>query len=324
MEQFYLTIDIGGTKTTGGIFTQNGELVENYTYVAKTCTYDGEGAVYGNVKSVIDKIIEKFHLSWEQIKGIGVGCPGPLDTKTGVILHAPLMKWVNFPLLERLKQDYNVPIKIDNDGNLGALAEQKCGVAKGLSRVIYMTVSTGCGGGFVLNGEIYHGKYDSSIEVGHMSIDHNGEQCPCGSRGCLELYASGTAINKRARERAIHDQTSCLLTMCENNCNKIDGTMIYKAAKQGDRLALKLYEEEAIYLGKGIGNLINLFDPDVIVLGGGVTKAKEFYHEKMMDVIRGHSVSPVENDRIRYSTMNDKVVIYGAYYLIKEAVDKLA
>ena len=171
MSKYYLIMDIGGTKTTGALFTENGEIVDDYAYTAKSQTFKGEEAVYQNTKAVLYHVIEHFQVSMEDVLGIGVGSPGPLDTKRGIIVHAPLMGWKNFPIVQRLKEDFQKPVVLDNDGNLGALAEQRCGLAMGYDNVMYMTVSTGCGGGMVINGQIYHGKNDGAGEVGHMSIN---------------------------------------------------------------------------------------------------------------------------------------------------------
>ena len=200
MSKYYLIMDIGGTKTTGALFTEDGKPVDDYFYVVKSQTYKGEEAVYQNTKSALDHIIEHFNVNMDDVLGIGVGGPGPLDVKRGVIIYSPMMGWKNFPIVDRLKQDFKKPVIMDNDGNLGALAEQRCGEGKGLDNVLYMTVSTGCGGGAVINREIYHGKTDSAAEFGHMSINLEGKECPCGGKGCLELYASGTAMKRRLVE----------------------------------------------------------------------------------------------------------------------------
>ena len=178
MSKYYLIMDIGGTKTTGALFTEDGKPVDDYFYVVKSQTYKGEEAVYQNTKSALDHVIEHFHVNMDDVLGIGVGGPGPLDVKRGVIIYSPMMGWKNFPIVDRLKQDFHKPVIMDNDGNLGALAEQRCGEGKGLDNVLYMTVSTGCGGGAVINREIYHGKTDSAAEFGHMSINLEGKECP--------------------------------------------------------------------------------------------------------------------------------------------------
>lgn len=318
MNKYYLILDIGGTKTTGAMFTEDGKIVDDYTYVAKSQTFKGEEAVYQNTKSVLEHIIEKFKMSMDDILGIGVGSPGPLNTKTGVIIHAPLMKWRNFPIVKRLEDDFQKPVALDNDGNLGALAEQRCGIAQGLNSVLYMTISTGCGGGIIINGDIYHGKNDGATEVGHISIEAEGMQCQCGSKGCFELYASGSAMNCRLKMDMKEGKKSLVFDLAEHKTEKIEGRLLTEAAEMGDQYALDFFKQEGYFLGVGIANLFNAYDPEVLILGGGVTKAKKFFHDEMMRVARSRCLQPIGKDSIRYSVMNDRVVLYGAYYLIKE------
>ena len=315
-------MDIGGTKTTGALFTEDGKPVDDYFYVVKSQTYKGEEAVYQNTKSALDHIIEHFNVNMDDVLGIGVGGPGPLDVKRGVIIYSPMMGWKNFPIVDRLKQDFKKPVIMDNDGNLGALAEQRCGEGKGLDNVLYMTVSTGCGGGAVINREIYHGKTDSAAEFGHMSINLEGKECPCGGKGCLELYASGTAMKRRLVEDMKAGIKSSAFEAAGYDPEKIDARYLAEAAEAGDSYALEFYKQEGYYLGCGLSILFNLFDPDVFVLGGGVTKAKKYFHDEMMKQLNERTVMHVTEDRVKYSVLNDRVVMYGAYYLIKEYLEK--
>lgn len=322
MSRYYLALDIGGTKTSGVLFRDDGALVDDYVYTVESQTFKGEEAVYQNSKGVLDHLIDHFALKKENIGGIGVGSPGPLDAEKGIIIHAPLMGWRNFPIVERLAEDFHIPVCLDNDGNLGALAEQRCGVAKGFLNVLYMTVSTGCGGGFVLNGQIYHGHACGAGEIGHMTIDPEGLPCPCGSKGCFELYASGTAMNRMMREDMAKGVKSRVFDLVGGEGEKINGKVLDQAAAEGDEYALRLFRREGHFLGLGIANLFNLLDPDVMVLGGGVTKSSAFFHEDLMNTLKKYCIQHISEDSIRYSVMNDRVVLYGAFYLIIEKTRK--
>ena len=319
---FYLILDIGGTKTSGALFTEDGQVVEDYVYVAPSKTFLGEEAVYQNTKEVLEHIMCHFSVKKEEVLGIGVGSPGPLDAEKGVIIHAPLMGWHNFPIVERLEKDFGIKVLLDNDGNLGALAEVRMGVAKGLKNIIYMTVSTGCGGGIVVNGEVYRGSTCGAGEVGHMSIMPEGLQCPCGSVGCFELYASGTAINRRLQEDLQQGVNSKVFALAEYQAENLNGKILAEAAELGDAYALAVYRKEGYYLGIGIANQFNFLNPDTIVLGGGVTKAKRFFHASLMETLKERCIQPVGESSVRYSVMNDRVVLYGAYCLIKEYTEK--
>jgi glucokinase len=232
------------------------------------------------------------------------------------------MRWRNFPILDRLAADFHLPACLDNDGNLGALAEQRRGAARGLRNIIYMTVSTGCGGGILINGEIYRGANDGAGEVGHMSIESGGPVCPCGSRGCFELYASGTALLNTMRADMASGKKSRVFDLAGGDGEKLSGRCLDQAAAEGDAYALALYRQEGYYLGVGLANLFNLFDPELIVLGGGITKGRRFFHQVMMETLQERSEQPVHGGSVRYSEMNDRVVLYGAFFLIQEYREK--
>jgi glucokinase len=318
---YYLALDIGGTKISSALFTRSGEIAGDLVLTAKTETFRGEEAVYRNVRDLLNELLMRHGPGAGEILGIGVGSPGPLDTKRGLILHAPLMKWRNFPVLDRLTADFNLPARLDNDGNLGALAEQRRGAAMNLRNIIYMTVSTGCGGGILINGEIYRGAHDGAGELGHMSIDPEGLECPCGSRGCFELYASGTALLNTMKGDMAAGKKSRVFDLAGNDGEKLSGYHLDEAAALGDAYALALYRKEGYYLGVGLANLFNLFDPQAIVLGGGITKGRRFFHQAMMDTLKERCEQPVNDDSVRYSEMNDRVILYGAFFLIREYVE---
>ena len=318
MSKYYLSLDIGGTKTSASVFDENGNIVNNYVLKRKSETFKGEEAVYQNTKNVLEEILSELKIKKEDVIAMGVGSPGPLDTKKGIIIHAPLMGWENFPIVERLKEDFELPVYLDNDANLGALAEVRCGEGKGCKNLIYMTVSTGCGGGIIINNDIYRGSHDGAGEVGHMSVLPDGIDCPCGSKGCFELYASGTAINERMKADMLAGKKSLAFELAGHDPEKIDGSLLLKAASQNDEYALEAYRLEGYYLGFGIANLFNILDPEAIVLGGGVTKAKDYFHESCIKTLKKRCVHKVNDDMLRYSKLNDLVVLYGAYYLCKD------
>lgn len=322
MRSFYLTIDLGGTKTSTALFDTKGKMIENYVYTTSSRTKDGEHAVYDNTLDVANQILRKFNVEAKELKGIGVGCPGPLDTKEGVIIHAPLMGWKNFPLKERLENDFNVPVAINNDCALGALAEQRCGLAKEKQNVIYVTVSTGVGSGIVVNGKIYEGRTGGSGEFGHISIAKNGRKCPCGNRGCLELYCSGSGL-AITMKRDIKKKTCSekMLKAIEKGSNP-DAKLLSELAQKGDNYSLALFEEMGKNLGLGLTAINNLFEPDMIVLGGSVTKSREFFHKPMVKELMKRTINKIDESYMGYSEMGDRVVLYGAYYLIADIFSK--
>ncbi len=319
--KYYLILDIGGTKTTSVLFDDNGEPVTDFI-VKKSRTYEGEDAVFQNTVELAYEVLEKAGKKKEDLSGIGVAAPGPLDYKTGLIIDVPMMGWKNFPLGDRLRKEFGVPVFVENDGNLGALAEANIGVAKGENVVLYQTISTGCGGGIAIGGEIYHGRSGFAGEFGHMTINFAGPSCGCGGSGCFELYASGTAVNRRMKRDIKAGIKSKAFESIDYNPEKVEGRYLSEAAAAGDLYAIDMLRQEGYYIGVGLSNLINLLDPDVIVLAGGMAKAYPYFKQSMVDEIKRHACFPFDEDRIRISKLNDKVVAYGAYVMVKKAVDK--
>lgn len=320
--KFYLILDLGGTKTTGAVFGEDGSPVGDRFLVVPSVTYEGQDAVFRNTVKVGRQILEETGTDMSDVIGIGVAAPGPLDYRTGRIIDVPMMGWKDFPLGQLLSEEFGVPVRVENDGNLGALAEQRLGVAKGESNVLYMTVSTGCGGGIVLNGEIYRGHGGSAGEFGHMSLDMNGPSCGCGGNGCLELYASGTAMGRRMRRDLKNGIKSLAFESVGYDPDKVSSALLGAAAEKGDDYSISFLHQEGKYLGAALGNFFNLFDPDVFVLGGGVTKSQKWFRGSMMREINRRSCVPVSDDRVRFSVLNDRVAVYGAYCLIREYLEK--
>jgi len=320
--EYYLALDIGGTKISAALFNKNGVIEDGYIHRALSETGRGAQAVYENVRAAVQNVLERFKdsIPKKNIAGIGVGCPGPLDTKKGIIIYAPLMGWRNFPVAQKLQEDFDLPVLVDNDGNLGAFAEVRSpeGKAYKLSNIVYMTVSTGCGGGIIIDGNIYHGRGDGAGEVGHVSINSEGERCPCGNYGCLELYASGTAILSKLKNDFKRGVKSRVFELAQGKTENISAALLNRAACEGDPYALEVYKKEGYYLGVGIANVFNMLDIEAFVLGGGVTKAKQFFHSELEAVFLERCIHKVDSGAIRYSDLNDNVVLYGAYFLIKD------
>lgn len=317
----YLIIDIGGTKTTAVIFDDQGSAITDFK-VKKSRTYEGEDAVFQNTIELAYEVLEAAGKTKDDISGIGAAAPGPLDYRTGLIIDVPMMGWKNFPLGDRLREEFHVPVYVENDGNLGALAEANVGVAKGENVVLYQTISTGCGGGIAIGGKIYHGRNGFAGEFGHVSINFAGPKCGCGGSGCFELYASGSAMNSRMQRDIKSGVKSMVFEAIEYDTEKVNGKILSDAAEQGDPYAISMLQQEGYYIGVGLANLINLFDPDVIVLAGGMVKADKYFWYTMINEISRHACFQFDEDRIRISELNDKAVAYGAYVMVKNELDK--
>ncbi len=267
-DDLILGIDIGGTKVAFGLVDSEGKIVSQgrKPMVAHGTAEAGLQAVTGAIDSVMsaDK---------SRIRSIGICAPGPLDPKNGVVLNPPnLPCWRNFPLSERVKSRYSVPVKVDNDGNAAALAETMWGAAKGHRYVFYATVGTGIGSGIVFDGHIYHGNTGSAAEGGHVSIDYKGPRCNCGKLGCIEILAAGPAIGGRARSKlADGSRASAIRGLAGGDVASVTSEMVGRAFAHGDAVASEVLRETVELLTAWLGNMVDLLDPDVLVMGGGVS-----------------------------------------------------
>lgn len=265
-------VDIGGTNLRVGLIPCEGGLPVAVTS-APTRAGRGPDAVVADVVSMLRTAVAE--VGDAQVAGIGVGAPGPLDRRTGVVLETPNLGWREIPLVEMITQGTGLPVVLDNDANCFAFGEWWLGAGRGAERLVGLTLGTGIGGGIVLGGKIYRGASDAAAEVGHMSIDHNGRRCSCGSRGCVEAYASGSAIAARAAEGIASGADSMLSAMGEGDPFAITAEAVCEAAAAGDDYAGQVLSETARILGVVVANLIHLINPDVIVIGGGVATAGE-------------------------------------------------
>jgi glucokinase len=264
-ESVFVGVDIGGTKVAAGLVNSNGDILSHQRVPMISNSSAEEG-----LAAVLTAIDRAWPQDGTQVAGIGICAPGPLDPNTGVILNPPnLPCWRNFPLAEKIRQKYDVTVKVDNDGNAAALAEARWGAARGYKSVFYGTLGTGVGSGIVFDGKIYHGRTGSAAEGGHVSIDYRGPICRCGKPGCIEVYASGTAIAQRARARLAQGQKSAILELAGGKIEGVTGEVIGRAFAAKDLFATELLTETVEMLALWLGNIVDLLDPDVIVIGGG-------------------------------------------------------
>ena len=247
------------------------------------------------------------------VLGIGVGAPGPLDRRQGVVLLTPNLGWVNMPLRARLAEGLHLTAALDNDANCAILGECWVGAARGSKYVMGMTIGTGIGGGIVVDGTLYHGASDCAGEIGHMTIDLDGRRCGCGNYGCLEAYASGPAIALRAIEKVQAGAESMLASLVDGDLARVTAQTVYEAAQQGDTLAHEVVRETAHYLGAGLANLLNIFNPDRVVIVGGVTQAVDRLFEPLRREVTRRAFKPaVEACQIVPGTLDGLAGVYGA------------
>jgi len=263
-----LAVDIGGTKVAAGLVDRSGRILvtKRAPMAARGSSDEGLAAVFAALHAVLrDRRARRA-------RAIGVSVPGWIDTRRGVVLSAPnITCWQNLPLRREIENRYDLPVRIANDANAGALAEAKFGSATGAKISFYVTLGTGIGTGLVINGRIYSGMAGGATEGGHVSIDLHGPVCGCGKRGCIEMYASGTAVGRRARDLVTERDPngSQMLDLAGGEIDKINAHIVSQAATSGDSLAREILHGAADALGIWLGGMIDLLEPGVIVLGGG-------------------------------------------------------
>ncbi len=254
------------------------------------------------------------------VAGIGVGCPGPLDRKAGVVLETPNLGWRNVALRDLIAEATGLPVALDNDANCAAYGEWWQGAGRGAERLVGLTLGTGIGGGIVIGGEIYHGASGAAGEVGHMSVDYGGRPCACGSRGCVEAYASGPGIAARADEGLAAGADSRLAATARNGRGAVTARSVCEAAAGGDAYAARILRETAGILAVAVANLINLLNPDAIVVAGGVAAAGDHLFGPLVDeVSRRTFPSAAGVCRIVPAQLPDTAGVIGAAGVFKHA-----
>lgn len=288
-------VDIGGTKIAVGAVRADGTIAFRSDFPTRAA--NGFPDAVQRIRRALHDAIK----ACGNLEGVGIACPGPLDPFTGIIGDVgTLPGWRGGNPIEGLQQEFSLPIAVENDADAAALAEFTWGTGQGASNFIFITVSTGIGGGIVLNNQLYRGVSGSHPELGHQVIDNNGPLCYCSARGCWESLASGTAMSDWmfGKSAALGRMTAAVI------CDR---------AAQGDELALQSVRREGYYLGLGLANIVTLFAPDVIALGGGVMKSSHLFMENALKVVRGLCTQvPVEKTRIVLSSSGSEAGLLGA------------
>lgn len=311
MTKRQLVIDLGGTKIASAIFSNNTIIARDYLL---TLAHKGVSQVISRLIMSIEHLLKETGLSLSQLESICIASAGIIDINKGIVTVSPnLPGWHNVPLRSKIKEHFGIETYLLNDASAAALGEYTLGAGKNNCNVIYITVSTGIGGGIIIRGELYLGACGSAGEIGHMSIKANGPWCFCGNRGCLETLASGTAIAREAIRLVREGKKTSLNRMVENKIENITAKEVSIAAQKGDALAKKVVLEAATYLGIGMANVANIFNPDMIIIGGSVSKMGELLFEPVrQQVLKRAFRLPAQAVSIVPSKLGDDVSLIGA------------
>lgn len=314
MPDLFLALDFGGTKHTIGVIERGAKAWRGHERVFSPPGADASYDLASTTGAA------RRLLNGARPTAIGVSFGGPVDAARGHVLlsdHVP--GWEDFPLRERLEAQFGAPARVDNDGNVGALGEHRFGAGQGLNSLLYITVSTGVGGGWILNGRLWHGADSMAGEIGHTTVDYNGPVCECGRRGCVERLAAGPNIADRAREwlQERPDQGATLRAMVHGDLDAITAQVVSRAADAGDALAAQSLEVAGWALGVGIGNAVNLINPQRVILGGGVTKAGPALWGPLRRVAREVARSQIRLDIVS-AALGDDAPLWGAVALAQD------
>ena len=309
-------IDIGGTKIALALETMEGESIASRRL--PTFIELGPARV---IENIIEAVREMLYETQTKPLAIGIGCPAPLDIENGIV-HSPanMPDWDGIPLVKLIGESFGVKTVLDNDANVAALGELRYGAGRGFQNILYVTISTGIGGAIINEGKIIQGLAGGAGEIGHtIVVANDGELCGCGTYGCLETVASGKNIARRAHERLANGEASLLSEMINGN-GKIKTEMVVEAVQRDDKLAISVWNEACRFIGIGIGNAINLFAPEAIIIGGGVSAAGEVLLAPIREELRKNiKMCPIDQIYIAQAALEGDSGVCGALVLAREA-----
>lgn len=313
-------VDIGGTNINVGVLPMDGGPPIAFRTMPTEAPRGAKfvvDRVVAMISDAIRTVMETEDCSREVFAGIGIGSPGPLDRRTGTVISTPNLGWRNFPLRDLIQNAVGLPATLDNDANAATYGEWWMGAGRGVDTLVGITLGTGIGGGIVLNGELYHGAADAAAEIGHMTIDSTGRKCKCGNYGCLEAYASGPAIAARAIE-GLETGVASLLPELAGDPQNISAETVFEAVVQGDPYATEVMHDTAKFLGVGLANLINLLNPQLVVIAGGVTRAGDHLFEPLRAEVRRRAFRVAEQScRIVPAALEGRAGVVGAVACFK-------
>jgi glucokinase len=320
-QRWIVGVDLGGTNIVVGLLPFEGGGVAGLQTLPTESVRGAKFVVDRIVQMVEDSIaatLSRHGGTRESVLGVGIGSPGPLDRATGTVINTPNLGWRNFPLRDLIANAVSLPATLDNDANCATYGEWWMGAGRDVDTLVGLTLGTGIGGGIVLNGEIYHGVSDVAGEIGHMTIDSTGRRCNCGNYGCLEAYASGPAIALRAIEGLEAGVDSILGEMVAGRLEEITAATVYAAAVEGDVFANEVIKDTAKFLGAGVANIINVLNPAMVVIAGGVTRAGEHLFAPLRAEVRRRAFrSAEERCRIVPAELNGIAGLVGAVAVFK-------
>lgn len=313
----YIGIDLGGTNIAAGIVDKNYKIVRKIS--VPTLPNRDPKEIIKDMADLCDKLIKDEGLTFDDIEYAGIATPGTANYKTGVVEYANNLPFKQFPIADILMSF--IPLKkvlIENDANAAAKAEAIAGVARGTSNSVMITLGTGVGGGIIIDNKVYSGFNCAGGELGHMVIVYNGRQCSCGRKGCWEAYSSATALIKMTKEKMEENKDTLMWAMCDNSLNNVGGKTSFAAMKKGDKAGAEVVDMYIEYLACGLINIINIFQPEVLSIGGGICNEGDYLMKPLMKIVMGGGyggVTGIKATQVKIAELGNDAGIIGASVL---------
>ncbi len=312
---YYIGVDIGGMSIKIGLVDKNGKILYDLAFKTEKVSPEKQTE---KIAENIFKLLKENNIDRSEILGVGVGCPGTVNPSDGVVIYADNLNWSNFNVKRLLEKLTGFKVQIGNDADVATIAEILFGSAKGYKNAILITIGTGVGGGIVIEQKLYNGTKGVVAELGHITLIKNGRKCNCGRRGCLEQYASATALIRQTKMAMRKNKASDMWKVCDNNLDNVNGKTAFISAKNGDKTAIEVVNKFISFIGEGLLDYCNIFRPDVIIIGGGISKEGSYLTDKIYNYLKqrdfGYPGSP--ETKVITATLGNSAGIIGSASLV--------
>jgi len=312
--KYYIGIDLGGTNIKAGVVNENYEIVSKAT--TKTLLPRPAEEICADMAKVSMEAVEAAGLTLDDIESVGIGTPGTANSETGIIEYSNNLGFLNLPVVEIMQKHIDKPFYVENDANAAAYGEFLAGAAKGANDAVCITLGTGVGGGIIINGKIYSGFNFAGAEIGHTVVDPNGPECTCGRKGCFEVFSSATGLVRMTKEAMYEDKGSVMWQMNEED-GKVSARTAFNAMRAGDRAGKAVVDKYIKYLALGITNTINIFQPDILCIGGGVCNEGDPLLLPLKEIVAKevYTKNSAKNTEIVIAKLGNDAGIIGAAFL---------
>ncbi len=311
---YYIGVDLGGTNIAAGVVDEQGKILKQGSVPTMNERHYSE--IVRDMAELCKKITEEAGLSMSDIQGIGIGCPGSIDNKTGMVVYANNLKMDHTPLAAELKKYIDLPVNVENDANAAAMGEYVVN-GGGVDSFVFITLGTGVGGGVVIDGKLYRGFNGVGAELGHVTLVHDGVPCTCGNHGCWEAYASVTALIRQTKEAMEKHPDSLMCEFAEKE-GKVSGRTAFEAAKKGDPAAQEVVDQYVRYVADGLVGVVNTFQPERLVIGGGISKEGDYLLNPIKEYVKKYDYNKyMPRTDISIATLFNEAGIIGAALSVK-------